>query len=868
MSGVSLCSTATTPHGDSQHTTPYAKLAGASFTGVVLLPDGSVSAPSLGLVSAATLGLFKAAAGRLGLVGTTSVDFYDAAVAFLRAAPGSLGFASGGTFDLFLTRDAANALGLRNGATPQRLGLYATYTDPSNYERIALYSDGVDFYLATEALGTGNPDRSLRIGTKGAGLVFFHTVGVPRWAIDTSGHWLASTDGAYDIGSAGVSRPRDLHLAGAIVAAGDITTGGRLHGDGSALTGITGGSGGISNTGSTTIESDSDNSGAEDIALKTSQVVRWLVKGGTGHVFANLDAAYDIGASGANRPRDVYVGRNLSVNGAGPHVLGGTTDLALRAFTKAGLPAAGTAGHLARVTDDVRGLWNDFGTAWGPARGSTVDARWFGLAEGASAATNTAAIAAAFAAGPGGFGLVYTAAGTYAINATVLTGPLAETANQAWGLVGDGPTQTKFTYAGAGVALTLEGPVGNTRMARLQGFSVVGTSAGAAGVQVGATHIVASGWIDDVYVTGFTAANAKGFSFVSSVAIRVADCYAFANNFGFVLSGAGPNNLLTFLNCLSRQNLVNGSTGGVGLYADSGQFLTFVGCLFESNDREGVILKDQAAAGLMNLTWIGSDIVTNQQSPGGGTVYELVIDSPNTGVVVGPGSISFLDCLIGPNATGSRRGFNVIKGHHVKFEQTITNVGTGASQFGAGSSYCTYERPNRDDAHTFSVCKIDDLGYKNNTFVGEQDDDTVHRNRILNGGCEVDADWVNSGSPGTNARSNTQAFRGQASRHVVSGAAGDGAKSALYSTTTSVAYRLRLWVYPAATANVRVSIRKGDDSGLLFDGAATPQSVTANKWNLISIDVTESAGGAGAYVLILTGTVLDFYFDEVEVRVY
>lgn len=37
---------------------------------------------------------------------------------------------------------------------------------------------------------------------------------------------------------------------------------------------------------------------------------------------------------------------------------------AIKSYTKAGLPAAGTAGRLARVTDDIRGLWMDTGTKW------------------------------------------------------------------------------------------------------------------------------------------------------------------------------------------------------------------------------------------------------------------------------------------------------------------------------------------------------------------------------------------------------------------------------------------------------------------------------------------------------------------------
>jgi hypothetical protein len=42
---------------------------------------------------------------------------------------------------------------------------------------------------------------------------------------------------------------------------------------------------------------------------------RWLIKGPTGHLVANVDNAYDIGASGANRPRDLWLGRNVDIAG-------------------------------------------------------------------------------------------------------------------------------------------------------------------------------------------------------------------------------------------------------------------------------------------------------------------------------------------------------------------------------------------------------------------------------------------------------------------------------------------------------------------------------------------------------------------------
>jgi hypothetical protein len=42
---------------------------------------------------------------------------------------------------------------------------------------------------------------------------------------------------------------------------------------------------------------------------------RWLIKGPTGHLFANADNTYDIGASGANRPRNLWLGNNADIAG-------------------------------------------------------------------------------------------------------------------------------------------------------------------------------------------------------------------------------------------------------------------------------------------------------------------------------------------------------------------------------------------------------------------------------------------------------------------------------------------------------------------------------------------------------------------------
>jgi hypothetical protein len=56
------------------------------------------------------------------------------------------------------------------------------------------------------------------------------------------------------------------------------------------------------------------NVGAPGMAV-TDGTDRWLIKGTTGHLLANLDNAYDVGASGANRPRDLWLARNVDIAG-------------------------------------------------------------------------------------------------------------------------------------------------------------------------------------------------------------------------------------------------------------------------------------------------------------------------------------------------------------------------------------------------------------------------------------------------------------------------------------------------------------------------------------------------------------------------
>lgn len=79
------------------------------------------------------------------------------------------------------------------------------------------------------------------------------------------------------------------------------------------------------------------------------------------HLLFNGTSSYDIGEpTNAYSPRNIYASGNLVVAG-GVIPAGGIVPLS---YTYAGLPAAGSQGRLANVTDSDHGLWRDTGSLW------------------------------------------------------------------------------------------------------------------------------------------------------------------------------------------------------------------------------------------------------------------------------------------------------------------------------------------------------------------------------------------------------------------------------------------------------------------------------------------------------------------------
>ena len=137
---------------------------------------------------------------------------------------GSIGWStnsSSSNLDLALNRDAADTLALRRSTNAQIFRVYNTYTDGSNYERLAFAWSSSIATISTDAAGTGTV-RSLRLNGSTLSLM---SGGAQRWNVNSSGHFLAEADNTYDIGASGANRPRNVYIGGSTVIGAFHTVG-------------------------------------------------------------------------------------------------------------------------------------------------------------------------------------------------------------------------------------------------------------------------------------------------------------------------------------------------------------------------------------------------------------------------------------------------------------------------------------------------------------------------------------------------------------------------------------------------------------------------------------------------------------------
>lgn len=127
---------------------------GGTFTNPYLGANGSPAAPTYSFSLATTTGMYSPGANTIGwAVGGTD---------FMRLNGGGLGVRgfigigpAPNTADVFWERDAADTFAQRRTTNAQTLRVYNTWTDASNYERVALTWTGNVCYLVPQAAGTG-----------------------------------------------------------------------------------------------------------------------------------------------------------------------------------------------------------------------------------------------------------------------------------------------------------------------------------------------------------------------------------------------------------------------------------------------------------------------------------------------------------------------------------------------------------------------------------------------------------------------------------------------------------------------------------------------------------------------------------------
>lgn len=153
---------------------------------------------------------------------------YDGTNARLSMASiGRLTWSSSGTnansgIDISLYRGAPGTIEQRDGVNPQAARWYNTFTDASNYERGFFRWVSNALQIGAEAAGTGTGRAvGLYAGAGSSGLFMGgNGTSTNHWNLNGSGHFLAATDNAYDIGASGASRPRNVYIAGSLTVAG------------------------------------------------------------------------------------------------------------------------------------------------------------------------------------------------------------------------------------------------------------------------------------------------------------------------------------------------------------------------------------------------------------------------------------------------------------------------------------------------------------------------------------------------------------------------------------------------------------------------------------------------------------------------
>ena len=176
-----------------------------TFTGLKLNVTDTASASGSLLMDLQVGGVSKASVNKFGTLITTDGVRINNNSGFVSLGSGN---------DVIFIRDAANTLALRNGTAAQKLSVYNTYTDASNYERGVFDWTGTanTLRIGTEAAGTGTVRNIQLVAgsntvtmTPGASNLLTLNGGLTTGGTLTSGAGIVA-GAAFRIGWAGVSQ--------------------------------------------------------------------------------------------------------------------------------------------------------------------------------------------------------------------------------------------------------------------------------------------------------------------------------------------------------------------------------------------------------------------------------------------------------------------------------------------------------------------------------------------------------------------------------------------------------------------------------------------------------------------------------------
>lgn len=149
--------------------------------GQVQAGDGAaaltVGTPGLSFIGDTTIGFRRSAVAGIGVAVAGGLDIFSwGSIAITLRTGGIINWSStsdpvAGAINLVLLQDAADILAQRRTTNAQTFRLYRTFTNSTNYERLALQTAAGQMVIAAETAGTGTDNIDLTLTSAGTGIV-------------------------------------------------------------------------------------------------------------------------------------------------------------------------------------------------------------------------------------------------------------------------------------------------------------------------------------------------------------------------------------------------------------------------------------------------------------------------------------------------------------------------------------------------------------------------------------------------------------------------------------------------------------------------------------------------------------------------